>query len=191
MTYADIPVASPILANTEIWKAATDSRGRYDVSHSASKPARPNLTDHIFGEYETVEFRYVLKEVLGDGKLGVVRRCVEKDSGTEWACKTIKKSQLIYRDDIEAVRNEVAAMMELSEHFVIANLHDVIEDDSVSSPYWLWTPRWLQTDLILLTMPTLTLSLFLLLTTFPLASSAPFRPEFTFDNRAVQGWGAV
>ena len=191
MTYADIPIASPIVTNTDIGKAATGNHGRYDVPRSACNPARPKLTDHIFGEYETVEFRYVLKEVLGDGKLGVVRRCVEKDSGTEWACKTIKKSQLIYRDDIEAVRNEVAAMMELSEHFVIANLHDVIEDDSVSSPYWLWTPRWLQTDLILLTMPTLTLSLFLLLTTFPLASSAPFRPEFTFDNRAVQGWGAV
>ena len=137
MTYADIPIASPIVTNTDIGKAATGNRGRYDVSRSACKPARPKLTDHIFGEYEKVEFRYVLKEVLGDGKLGVVRRCVEKDSGTEWACKTIRKSQLVHRDDIEAVRNEVAAMMELSEHFIIVNLHDIIEDDVVSSQYWL------------------------------------------------------
>ena len=133
MSYADIPVASPIRLNANVGKAAPSSRGPDDVSHSACKPVRPKLTDHIFGEYETVEFRYVLKEVLGDGMLGVVRRCVEKDSGIEWACKTIKKCQMVHRDDIEAVRNEVATMMELSEHFVIASLHDVVEDDEVHS----------------------------------------------------------
>ena len=76
-------------------------------------------------------------ENLGVGALGVVRRCIERNTGLEWACKTINKCNLEDKKDVALLQNEVAAMLELMDHSAVVTLHDVVEDEEVIIPSWI------------------------------------------------------
>ena len=90
-------------------------------------------TSYIFTRsYVTLEVKYVLKERLGDGAMGVVRRCVERGTGQEWACKSIDKNLLRSQEDVAGLRFEVAAMKSLAGHPCIIGLYDLVEDETVS-----------------------------------------------------------
>ncbi|CAI5467102.1 unnamed protein product [Closterium sp. Yama58-4] len=52
--------------------------------------------------------------MLGSGQFGTVRRCVEKATGTRFACKTILKSRLTSESERHDVRREVVLMQRLA-----------------------------------------------------------------------------
>ncbi|CAI7772385.1 unnamed protein product [Closterium sp. NIES-53] len=52
--------------------------------------------------------------VLGSGQFGSVRRCVEKATGTRFACKSILKSRLTSESERHDVRREVVLMQRLA-----------------------------------------------------------------------------
>ena len=62
----------------------------------------------------------------------VIRRCLEKEGGCEYACKTISKSKLRCALDVEDLRCEVAALQKLSGHPGIVGVKEVFEDLNVS-----------------------------------------------------------
>ena len=94
-------------------------------------------TSYIFTRsYVTLEVKYVLKERLGDGAMGVVRRCVERGTGQEWACKSIDKNLLRSQEDVAGLRFEVAAMKSLAGHPCIIGLYDLVEDETVSHDFF-------------------------------------------------------
>ncbi|XP_008309937.1 death-associated protein kinase 2 isoform X2 [Cynoglossus semilaevis] len=78
---------------------------------------------------QNVEDFYDIGEELGSGQFAVVKRCVEKSTGTEYAAKFIKKRQSrssrrgVRKEEIE---REVRILQEL-QHPNVISLHDVYE----------------------------------------------------------------
>ncbi|XP_026060914.1 death-associated protein kinase 3-like [Carassius auratus] len=79
---------------------------------------------------EDVELYYEMGEELGSGQFAIVRKCIEKSSGTEYAAKFIKKRRLsssrrgVSREEIE---REVNILREI-QHSNIITLHDIFEN---------------------------------------------------------------
>ena len=69
---------------------------------------------------------YELGDLVGEGAFGVVRRCKHRQTGQEYACKTVVKDQLKRRADVEDVRREVQILMVRSIHFINKNKNIVI-----------------------------------------------------------------
>jgi len=68
-------------------------------------PSEPKLTDV-----------YELGDVLGKGAFGVVRRGVDKATGHLVAVKSISKSRLVCKEDVEDVKREVAILLHVVGH---------------------------------------------------------------------------
>ncbi|XP_025112029.1 calcium/calmodulin-dependent protein kinase type II delta chain-like isoform X3 [Pomacea canaliculata] len=70
---------------------------------------------------------YELKEELGKGAFSIVRRCVQKATGLEFAAKIINTKKLSARDHQKLERE--ARICRLLKHPNIVRLHDSIQDD--------------------------------------------------------------
>lgn len=79
---------------------------------------------------EDVEDHYEMGEELGSGQFAIVRKCLQKGTGMEYAAKFIKKRRLpssrrgVSREEIE---REVSILREI-RHPNIITLHDVFEN---------------------------------------------------------------
>jgi len=82
------------------------------------------MTDSLLRNYQLQE------ELIGRGRFGVIRRCFNKRSGQQAACKTIRKADLLHDSiDRECLNNEIKIMQYVSGHPSVVALHDVYEDD--------------------------------------------------------------
>ncbi|ESO88970.1 hypothetical protein LOTGIDRAFT_106573 [Lottia gigantea] len=70
---------------------------------------------------------YELKEELGKGAFSIVRRCVQKSTGLEFAAKIINTKKLSARDQQKLERE--ARICRLLKHPNIVRLHDNIQDE--------------------------------------------------------------
>lgn len=70
---------------------------------------------------------YDLKEELGKGAFSIVRRCVQKSTGLEFAAKIINTKKLSSRDHQKLERE--ARICRLLKHPNIVRLHDSIQDE--------------------------------------------------------------
>uniref|UniRef100_A0A0B7B7T1 calcium/calmodulin-dependent protein kinase n=2 Tax=Arion vulgaris TaxID=1028688 RepID=A0A0B7B7T1_9EUPU len=70
---------------------------------------------------------YELKEELGKGAFSIVKRCVQKASGLEFAAKIINTKKLSARDHQKLERE--ARICRLLKHTNIVRLHDSIQDE--------------------------------------------------------------
>lgn len=77
-----------------------------------------------------ISSRYELGRELGRGEFGVTYLCTDKETGEEFACKSISKNKLRTAVDIDDVRREVEIMRLLPPHPNIVSLKDTYEDDS-------------------------------------------------------------
>ncbi|KAJ4938515.1 hypothetical protein JOQ06_003130 [Pogonophryne albipinna] len=83
----------------------------------------------VFKQQNVDDF-YEIVEELGSGQFAVVKRCIEKSTGVEYAAKFIKKRQSrasrrgVKREEIE---REVDILQQL-QHNNIVSLHDVFEN---------------------------------------------------------------
>lgn len=59
---------------------------------------------------------YELREVIGRGAFGVVRRGMNKRTTEPIACKSISKSHLVSKEDVEDVRSEIAILNHVAGH---------------------------------------------------------------------------
>ncbi|CAH9072830.1 unnamed protein product [Cuscuta epithymum] len=67
---------------------------------------------------------------LGRGGWGVVRVCIDPDSGEELACKSISKRKMLQNDEnVECVRREVAILYHLKNCPNVVTIKDTFEDD--------------------------------------------------------------
>ena len=69
--------------------------------------------------------RYVLKEVIGSGAFGTVRKCQSKDTGEIFAVKSIKITNV---DDFDTLRREINILKEVN-HPNIIKFEDVYFND--------------------------------------------------------------
>ncbi|XP_078113150.1 death-associated protein kinase 3 isoform X2 [Sander vitreus] len=83
----------------------------------------------VFKQHNVDDF-YEIGEELGSGQFAIVKRCIEKSTGVEYAAKFIKKRQSrasrrgVRREEIE---REVDILQQL-QHNNIVELHDVYEN---------------------------------------------------------------
>lgn len=102
----------PLLSDTDASRA-----DRYPISTSGRFPPQPRAkkpvnTSNMLGlGIRDVNADYELGELVGEGAFGTVHRCVNRRSGQQYACKTVVKSQLKRRADVEDVRREVQILM--------------------------------------------------------------------------------
>ncbi|VFQ81259.1 unnamed protein product [Cuscuta campestris] len=65
---------------------------------------------------------------LGQGQFGVTFLCVEKETGKQYACKSIAKRKLLTDEDVEDVRREIQIMHHLPGHPNVISIKGAYED---------------------------------------------------------------
>lgn len=71
---------------------------------------------------------YSLGRKLGQGQFGTTFFCIEKESGKEFACKSIAKRKLTTEEDVEDVRREIQIMHHLAGHPNVIQIVGAYED---------------------------------------------------------------
>lgn len=84
-------------------------------------PFGPSLAT---GKLGNLNDEYEVLEELGSGRFGVVKRAIHKESGREYAVKSITKSRV---DSIHELKNEISILAKLA-HPNVMKLFEVIED---------------------------------------------------------------
>lgn len=77
-----------------------------------------------------IEQRYEVGRELGRGEFGITYLCTDRETGENFACKSISKKKLRTAVDIEDVRREVEIMKHMPQHPNLVTLKDTYEDDS-------------------------------------------------------------
>lgn len=94
-------------------------RGLDPISSQVLNHKTPNIRDL---------FEFGL--VLGQGEFGIIYSCTEISTGIQYACKTISKSKLISRQDMEDARREIHIMHHLASLENVVKIKDVYEDSN-------------------------------------------------------------
>ncbi|KAI3677060.1 hypothetical protein L1987_86678 [Smallanthus sonchifolius] len=71
---------------------------------------------------------YSLGKKLGQGQFGITFLCTSKETGKEFACKSIAKRKLATKDDVEDVRREIQIMHHLAGHPNVISIVGSYED---------------------------------------------------------------
>ncbi|KVH91405.1 Calcium-binding EF-hand [Cynara cardunculus var. scolymus] len=94
-----------------------------------TKSGRPSPIGTVLGRpMEDVRTLYTIGKELGRGQFGVTHLCTSKQTGEQFACKTIAKRKLVNKEDIEDVRREVQIMHHLTGQPNIVDLKGAYED---------------------------------------------------------------
>ena len=113
--------------------------GCFEMAHTAEKlmpPGAPTggLTLKILsGPFKNVRRRYRLEEEIGRGEFGIIYSCTDVITGEQYACKSIRKSGLKSKLDVEDVQREVQVMERLKGHPAIIGIKATFEDEKVSN----------------------------------------------------------
>ncbi|GKV23206.1 hypothetical protein SLEP1_g32963 [Rubroshorea leprosula] len=116
------------------WHHSPDSDSANGAHRSSRADHRTGTTGksgigRILGRpMENVRSIYTFGRELGRGQFGVTHLVTHKETGQEFACKSIATRKLVRRDDIEDVRREVQIMHHLTGHSNIVELKGVYED---------------------------------------------------------------
>ncbi|CAI9106251.1 OLC1v1005366C1 [Oldenlandia corymbosa var. corymbosa] len=93
------------------------------------KPAKTAPIGPVLGRpMEDIRTMYTIGKELGRGQFGVTHLCTHKQTGEQFACKTIAKRKLVNKEDIEDVRREVQIMHHLTGQPNIVELKGAYED---------------------------------------------------------------
>jgi serine/threonine protein kinase len=76
--------------------------------------------------YENLTDKYEVKEKLGNGKFGLVRLGIHKETGRKVAVKIMSKKQMTTQD-LELVRTEIE-ILKICQHPSIIRLYDIFEN---------------------------------------------------------------
>ncbi|XP_055814379.1 calcium-dependent protein kinase 17-like isoform X2 [Solanum dulcamara] len=116
--------------NNDMQGSTTPSKGPPHASpNHSSKPSKAAPIGPVLGRpMEDIKATYTLGKELGRGQFGVTHLCTHKQTGEQFACKTIAKRKLVNKEDIEDVRREVQIMHHLTEQPNIVELKGAYED---------------------------------------------------------------
>ncbi|CAI7848943.1 unnamed protein product, partial [Closterium sp. NIES-54] len=90
------------------------------------------LTENVLGrEFSAIEKKYfvMMDQELGAGQFGVTRMAKCRQTGKQFACKSICKANLKSKSDLEDIRREVSMLETLRPNPNIARLEEVFEDE--------------------------------------------------------------
>lgn len=93
------------------------------------KSTKNNAIGPVLGRpMDDVKAMYTFGKELGRGQFGITHICTHKQTGEQFACKTIAKRKLINKEDVEDVRREVQIMHHLTGQPNIVELKGAFED---------------------------------------------------------------
>ncbi|KAJ8419684.1 hypothetical protein Cgig2_020242 [Carnegiea gigantea] len=112
-----------------------DSQDKSSPPPSATPPRKAPAKTGPIGPVlnrpmEDVKAMYTFGKELGRGQFGVTHLVTHKQTGEQFACKTIAKRKLVNKEDIEDVRREVQIMHHLTGQPNIVELKGAFEDKS-------------------------------------------------------------
>ncbi|CAB1326289.1 unnamed protein product [Coregonus sp. 'balchen'] len=114
-----IPPASPRISNTR-------SRGQVETNRGATALLLDSIKTAIRTEPFQDVYNVIHGKELGRGKFAIVKRCVEKSTGTEYAAKFLRKRRK-GQDCRVKVLHEIAVLELTNPSHRIINLHQVYE----------------------------------------------------------------
>lgn len=79
-------------------------------------------------ETDNLKEFFSLGKKLGQGQFGTTFLCVEKETGREYACKSMAKRKLVTDEDVEDVRREIQIMHHLAGHPNVISIKGAYED---------------------------------------------------------------
>lgn len=124
----DVPPDPAAAADSSKHAATTPPQPSASPNHS-TKPAKSTPMGPVLGRpMEDVRNTYTIGKELGRGQFGVTYLCTSKQTGEQFACKTIAKRKLANKEDIEDVRREVQIMYHLTGQANIVELKGAYED---------------------------------------------------------------
>ncbi|KAI6696551.1 hypothetical protein NL676_016670 [Syzygium grande] len=99
-------------------------------SFHVKKPSSAGLTVDSVLRTKTSLLKeyYNLGRNLGSGQFGSTFLCVEKATGTEYACKSIAKRKMLTMHDVEDVRREIEIIHHLAGHPNVISIKGAHED---------------------------------------------------------------
>jgi len=77
-------------------------------------------------ETRSAESKYTLKEVLGKGRYGIVKVCIDNETGIHYACKLIDGKAM---KSASIIDDEVAKLQEVREHPNVIQFYDFFKDN--------------------------------------------------------------
>ncbi|GER28883.1 calcium-dependent protein kinase [Striga asiatica] len=105
-----------------------------EMENKPEKPMKRNTsaglrTDSVLqGKTGNLKEFFSIGKKLGQGQFGTTFMCVDRSTGTQYACKSIAKRKLLTDDDVEDVRREVQIMHHLSGHPNVISIKGAYED---------------------------------------------------------------
>ncbi|XP_050230442.1 calcium-dependent protein kinase 27-like [Mercurialis annua] len=104
---------------------------KYDrIPETDNYDPKPGIHNSILQQRNTENFKkkFNLGQELGIGSSSSAFVCVDKSTGEEFACKLIKKTNLITKSQVINLKREIQLMYHLSENPNVASIRDVYED---------------------------------------------------------------
>ncbi|GAU36736.1 hypothetical protein TSUD_318350 [Trifolium subterraneum] len=95
---------------------------------SISNTAPPKTTQVIPYATKDLHEVYTLGTKLGQGQFATTYLCIHNTTGGTYACKSIPKNKLLFKEDYDDVWREIQIMQHLSELPKIVKIHDTYED---------------------------------------------------------------
>ncbi|CAJ2673573.1 unnamed protein product [Trifolium pratense] len=119
-------------------EAKQETKSEPESEKEKKKPKRPSVkrissaglrVDSVL-QRETGNFKefFSLGRKLGQGQFGTTFLCIEKETGYQFACKSIAKRKLVTDDDVEDVRREIQIMHHLAGHPNVISIKGAYED---------------------------------------------------------------
>ncbi|XP_014045922.1 serine/threonine-protein kinase 17A isoform X1 [Salmo salar] len=118
-----IPPPSPRVTDT---RSCTRCRGQTETNPGATALLLDNIKTPIRTESFKELYNVIPGKELGRGKFAIVKRCMEKSTGTEYAAKFLKKRRKGQDCRVE-VLHEIAVLELTNTSHRIINLHQVYE----------------------------------------------------------------
>lgn len=131
-----ITMPKPELKQEEISEPKLDDKSDKDQKSKHKKPASFKRVSSAGLRVNSVlqtntgnikEF-YILGRKLGQGQFGTTFLCVEKETGREYACKSMAKRKMVTDEDVEDVRREIQIMHHLAGHPNVISIRGAYED---------------------------------------------------------------
>lgn len=125
------------MSGQEVAKPAEKAKAAEDKGQEKPKPANnfkrvasAGLQANSVLQRKTGNLKdvYSVGKKLGQGQFGTTFLCIEKETGKEFACKSIAKRKLTTKEDVEDVRREIQIMHHLAGHPNVISIVGAYED---------------------------------------------------------------
>ncbi|KAF0889591.1 hypothetical protein E2562_028682 [Oryza meyeriana var. granulata] len=118
----------PLASNTQPPQQRQQSRAKKPAHIKRISSAGLQVESVLRRKTENLKDKYSLGRKLGQGQFGTTYLCVDKETGKEYACKSIAKRKLVTDEDVEDVRREIQIMHHLAGHPSIISIRGAYED---------------------------------------------------------------